>query len=169
MTRFVSIFSLLLVFASLTQLSAQQQATVGRASNIIDELQRYDFGKGEIIINQSNAIRNLIGKRGQGANVELDNNQPYLVVQGYRTQVFTGNNQRISKEEALRKEKEIKERFPELSTYVTYSAPFWRLRVGDFYSHEEAYHTKLMLSKAFPSYGKEIYIVKEDIRIPLEY
>ena len=66
-----------------------------------------------------------------------------------------------------RAEKEIKEKFPELTTYVTYTAPFWKLRVGDFRSHEEAYDLKRKLVEAFPTYGKEIYIVKEEVNIPL--
>ena len=105
--------------------------------------------------------------RLQGANVETTDDETYLKMQGFRTQVFSGNNQRASKEEAFQKEKEIKERFPDVPTYVSYNAPFWKLRVGDFRSHEEAYHMMRQLMDAFPSYGKEMYIVKEEIKIPL--
>ena len=75
--------------------------------------------------------------------------------------------QRKSKDEAFRKEKEIKELFPDVSTYVTYNAPFWRLRIGDFRSHEEAYHMQRLLMDAFPAYRKEMYIVREEVKIPL--
>ena len=64
-------------------------------------------------------------------------------------------------------EKEIKKLFPDVTTYVTYNAPFWRLRVGDFRSHEEAYHMQRLLMDAFPAYKKEMYIVKEEVKIPL--
>ena len=40
-------------------------------------------------------------------------------------------------------------------------------RVGDFRSHEEAYRMMRILMEAFPKYGKEMYIVREEIRIPL--
>ena len=73
----------------------------------------------------------------------------------------------LSKDEAFRKEKEIKELFPDVSTYVTYNAPFWRLRIGDFRSHEEAYHMQRLLMDAFPAYRKEMYIVREEVKIPL--
>ena len=65
------------------------------------------------------------------------------------------------------KEKEIKELFPDVPTYVTYNAPFWRLRIGDFRSHEEAYHMQRLLMDAFPAYRKEMYIVREEVKIPL--
>jgi hypothetical protein len=41
------------------------------------------------------------------------------------------------------------------------------LRIGDYRSHEEAYHTMRVLMDAFPSYAKEMYIVREDVKIPL--
>ena len=67
---------------------------------------------------------------------------------------------------------ELKLRFflakgPDVPTYVSYNAPFWKLRVGDFRSHEEAYHMMRQLMAAFPKYGKEMYIVREEIKIPL--
>jgi hypothetical protein len=110
----------------------------------------------------------MVGVRMSGDNVEKTDSVSYLKINGYRTQVFSGNNQRSSKDEAFRKEREIKEVFPELPTYVTYNAPFWRLRFGDFRSHEEAYHTQRLLMEAFPAYKKEMYIVKEEVKIPLD-
>lgn len=87
----------------------------------------------------------MLGKRLHGEGVEKTDSTAFLKIQGYRTQVFSGNNQRKSKDEAFRKEKEIKELFPDVPTYVTYNAPFWRLRIGDFRSHEEAYHMQRLL------------------------
>jgi len=145
-------------------LSAQSEVNV---RTIFDALQEDRAGKGDVVINQSNAIRNLVGSRKYGANVETTGDESFLKLQGFRAQVFSGNNQRQSKDEAFNKEKEVKEIFPDVPTYVTYNAPFWRLRVGDFRTHEEAYHMMRELKTAFPSYGKEMYIVNEEIRIPL--
>ena len=136
-------------------------------STIFDALKQRNAGEGEVVVHQSQAIERLIGERMAGANVEMTDSISYLKIQGFRTQVFSGNNQRASKDEAFRKEKEIKEHFPENPTYVSYTAPFWTLRVGDFRSHEEAYHLMRQLMAAFPKYGKEMYIVREEIKIPL--
>lgn len=138
-----------------------------RITTIFDSFQEPSLGKGEVTINQSSAIHNLIGARLHGENVEKSGDEAYLKIQGFRAQVFSGNDQRKSKDEAFRKEKEIKELFPDVPTYVTYTAPFWRLRVGDFPSHEEAYHMMRLLMGAFPTYKKEMYIVKEEVKIPL--
>jgi len=135
---------------------------------IFDSLEEPATGKGDVVIHQSDAIRKLVGARKHGANVEqADDGDSFLIMDGFRTQVFSGNDHRLSKKEALDKEEQIKEQFPELTTYVEYMAPFWKLRVGDYRTHEEAYHVLRQLSGAFPSFAKEMYIVKEKIRIPL--
>lgn len=172
--RFLLLFCLLLSFvgsrAQVVLTEGENRDTVivvpGDPS-IFDALEKSAPGEGRVVIHQSEAIRKLVGERMRGENVEATDSLVYLKMQGYRTQVFSGNNQRASKDEAFQKEKEIKELFPDLPTYVTYTAPFWKLRVGDFRSHEEAYRMMRILMDAFPQYGKEMYIVREEIKIPL--
>ena len=142
--------------------------SVESAKTIFDAWQEACSGQGSVIVHQPENLRNRVGKRLYGEGVEKTDSTAFLKIQGYRTQVFSGNNQRKSKDEAFQKEKEIKELFPDVPTYVTYNAPFWRLRVGDFRSHEEAYRMQRLLMDAFPAYGKEMYIVKEEIKLPLE-
>ena len=159
--------ALLLMLLCVAGVSAQE-ATDGPIQTIFDDLQTSKPGKGEVIIHQPEALRKMIGVRMYGENVEKTDSTAYIKIQGFRTQVFSGNDQRKSKDEAFEKEKMIKELFPTVPTYVTYTAPFWKLRVGDFRSHEEAYHMQRLLMTAFPSFGKEMYIVKEEVRIPLD-
>lgn len=151
----------LFLFASLACPLFAQEELIGQPISIVDVLQESTPGKGEVVIHQSASIRNLIGTRQQFTE-EVE----YMEVPGFRAQVFSGNL-KTSKEEAFKREKEIKESFPEMMTYVTYVAPFWRLRIGDYRSHEEAYRTMRLLMDAFPSYAREMYIVKEDVKIPL--
>ena len=151
---------------SVTGASAQTSVD-GSAQTIFDDLQTSKPGKGEVIVNQPEALRKMVGVRLYGDNVEKTDSTAFLKIQGFRTQVFSGNSQRKSKDEAFEKEKKIKELFPDVPTYVSYTAPFWKLRVGDFRSHEEAYHMQRLLMTAFPSFGKEMYIVREEVKIPL--
>jgi hypothetical protein len=144
-------------------LSAQDNEDMGIIS-IFDELARFEMGCGTVIIRQSEEIRNLVGTRCFTG----DNTANTLTTMGYRIQVFAGNNRGYSRAEAFEKANEIKEVFPELSTYVTYPVPFWRLRVGDFRAIEEARFALHRLSLTFPAYAKEMYIVREDIRISLD-
>jgi len=152
------------LFFTVTSVFAQEELPV---KTIFDSLQESGLGKGDVVVHQSDAIKELVGARQFGANVERLNGEVFLKLEGFRAQVFSGNNQRSSKNEALQKEKEVKEVFPDVSTYVTYTAPFWKLRVGDFRTHEEADYILRQLKEAFPSYGKEMYIVQSEIKIPL--
>ena len=165
MQRLSCILSLCMLLGA-SVLSAQTDVD-GQAEDIIDALQERVPGKGTVVVRGPDALRNMLGKRLHGEGVEKTDSTAFLKIQGYRTQVFSGNNQRKSKDEAFRKEKEIKELFPDVPTYVTYNAPFWRLRIGDFRSHEEAYHMQHLLMDAFPAYRKEMYIVREEVKIPL--
>ena len=131
---------ILLLFAFLmagTSSLFAQTALEGERSTIFDALQRSGLGKARSLsINPPLSARWWVSVCVERTWRRRDS-LTFLKVQGYRTQVFSGNNQRVSKDEAFRKEKEIKELFPEVPTYVTYNAPFWKLRVGDFRSHEE--------------------------------
>jgi len=156
---------MLMMLGGIFTLSAQEGLNLER-STIFDSLADRGAGKGEVVINQSPAIQRMVSTRSE-SNIERAENVTYIKTQGYRVQVFSGNNQRNSKDEAFRKEQEVKEHFPEVHTYVSYNAPFWRLRVGDFGSHEQAYYLLRQLSDAFPKFGKEMYIVKEEVKIPV--
>lgn len=87
---------------------------------------------------------------------------------GYRVQVFSDNNPRTAKAEASSKERIISARFPQYQAYVRYNAPYWRLRVGDFRTQQEADHAAEELRKAFPAYSKEIRVVRDRITLPAE-
>ncbi|MDR1200043.1 MAG: SPOR domain-containing protein [Tannerellaceae bacterium] len=167
MKPFLFFTGLFLFLACFGNVSAQYFP--GQHTTIFDTLQEKQPGKGEVTIDQPLNIKNMVGARQSGRNVETSDGRSFLKTQGYRVQVFSGNNQRTSKDEAFQKEQQIKEAFPDLKTYVTYTAPFWRLRVGDYSSHDEAYHTQRQIAEALPSFGKEMYIVREEIQIPLDY
>jgi len=137
---------------------------------IVDKINKKEPGKGTVRIIQDEAVSEQIGHPGQSLNSFAD--QPgedrYIEISGWRVQVFAGNNQRLSKEEAFRKEADIKSRYTNLSTYVTYTAPFWRLRVGDFQTFKDANDQLNRLKDSFPAYGREMSIVKEKILIKEE-
>ncbi|MCM1051762.1 MAG: SPOR domain-containing protein [Paenibacillus sp.] len=85
---------------------------------------------------------------------------------GYRVQVFSDNNVRTAKAEATSKQRVISARFPQYQTYVRYTSPYWRLKVGDFRTQQEANAVADELRKAFPAYSKEIRVVRDRISLP---
>ena len=137
--------------------------------SIFDALEkRPKPGEGGVIVHQSEGIKRLVGTRIDSDNVDMASGKTYIKTMGYRIQVYSGNNQRTSKEEASSLQKKIKELSPGNETYIEFIAPFWKLSVGDFPTFEEASIIKRDLHKAFPQRKNEIYIIVSEIRLPLE-
>lgn len=84
---------------------------------------------------------------------------------GYRVQVFSDNNPRTAKNEAHSKAAAIREAFPQWATYITYDSPYWRLRVGDFRTYDDATHAVVELKNAFPAYRRELRVVRDRIKV----
>lgn len=166
MKKISCIILIMFVAASGSHFS-QAFAQTNPPETIFDSLNEPGAGKGAVTIRQETAVRQMVGRRLSGDKVEKNADQSFLKVDGFRAQVFSGNDQRKSKDEAAQKEKLIKELFPDVPTYVIYTAPFWRLRVGDFSSREEALQMQRQLMGAFPTFAKEMYIVKDEVKIPL--
>ena len=124
-------------------------------------LQNGEIGKGKIKISQDDRIKDLIGKRKE-VTVARNN---FTVGKGYRVQVFSGNNQSTSKKQAFERDANMKRDMPEVETYITFKSPFWRLRAGNCRTYEEAHEIMRKIKELFPQYGKETYIVEEDIKI----
>ncbi|MDR3060772.1 MAG: SPOR domain-containing protein [Dysgonamonadaceae bacterium] len=135
-------------------------------SSIVAVLQSNDSqnSKGVIRITADPGINSLIGTPWNSFAKDME----YIKVQGFRVQAFSGNDSRISKDEAYRKEQVIKEAFPGEKTYIDYRPPRWSLRVGDFRTKEEAIVFLQELKKTFPEFGREMYVVKVDeVNIPV--
>ena len=124
--------------------------------------------EGRVVVHQSDEIKQLVGTRIDSKNVDAINGKTYLITMGYRIQVYSGNNQRTSRDEAYSFQTKIKGMYPDISTYVGYDAPIWKLHVGDFRSFEEASLMLRELRGAFPREKNEIYIIEDEIRLHLD-
>lgn len=147
--------SLLLIAFLLSALFASAQ------DNIVKNLERNVPGQGKVTIHQDARIEALIGR----AHISTGSDKKVLKSQGYRVQVYAGNNTSRAKNEAQSVGTRIKEYFPELSVYTSFHSPRWLCRVGDFRSIEEA--DAMMRRLRATGVFKEVSIVKEQINIPL--
>ena len=130
-------------------------------NNIVKSLERNVPGQGKVTIHQDARIEALIGQEYIPNGTE----NRVLKSQGYRVQVYAGNNTSRAKNEAHSVGSRIKEYFPELSVYTSFHSPRWLCRVGDFRSIEEA--DAMMRQLRATGVFKEVSIVKEQINIPL--
>ncbi len=82
---------------------------------------------------------------------------------GYRVQVFDDNNVRSARGDAQSRKHQIETRFPEFPVYVTFSSPYWRVKVGDFKTRGEAEAAMAEIRHAFPAMAKSLRIVRDRI------
>lgn len=82
---------------------------------------------------------------------------------GYRIQIFSAADPRTAKNEARTRARNVEARFAEYPTYVEYKAPYWRTRVGNFRTSDEAEQAADEIKAAFPAYAREIRVVRDRI------
>jgi len=164
--KFFHLFLLICLFP-LTAF-AQDSSSEAKAETIVDRINKLEPGKGSVKVIQDESITNRLGSKDKKPAGTEAAPVTYIEMMGFRIQVFAGNNQRISKGEAYTKESDVKSLFPEMSTYVVYTAPFWRLRVGDFQTFQEAQRMMTKLRGEFHTFGREMSIIKEKVRVKVK-
>lgn len=83
---------------------------------------------------------------------------------GYRVQIYSSNQQQTAKSEALELEGKLRESITH-SIYVQYLPPFWKVRIGDFRTYEEAKEYKKQFVALFPELMGDTYIVRDKIQV----
>ena len=152
------------IVLSFVMLSVANAANpVGGTVEIIDRIQ----SDGNIVINQPDALTERLKMHKSDLDDDDNESSAAKTTVGYRIQVFSDANSATAKNEAQDKERNILSRFPSLNTYITYNAPSWRLRVGDFRNREEAEEMMKELKNAFPSFSRELIIVRDRINLGL--
>ena len=160
---FFTVFTLIMAIGGYNTIYAQSPQF-----SIFDSFESPKAGKGVVIVHQSEAIKQLVGTRIDNENVVVLNGKTHIVTEGYRIQVFSGNIPRTSKDEATSLQAKLKELYPNMESDVRYNAPFWKLHVGNFRSYEEASLMLRELRSLYPQKKNEIYIIEDDIRLPLD-
>lgn len=115
----------------------------------------------------SGAQRQAAPKKGTGgvavdANGSVANQTVIGQITGYRVQVLFSsakNGRAIGQERA----KKIALKYPQYRAYMTYVAPRWRLRFGDFKTYEDARVLANLIKNAFPEWRTEVAIVTDKI------
>ena len=85
-------------------------------------------------------------------------------VDGYRVQVYSSNQQQTAKGEALELETRLKDKINQ-TLYVQYLPPFWKVRIGDFRTYDEAKEYKKLFVQQFPDLMGDTYIVRDKILV----
>ena len=158
----------LILFLSLTFWVDAQ--TSRQKNEILKELNSRGPGKGNVTVYEDESIKQILGRpMGPPRTIysDAEGSVQYYKMRGFKIQAFSGNDQRTSRDEANRKQSLITNQYPDHEAVVLFETPFWRLRVGNFQSRPEAEAALQQLRESFPSFGKEMYIVVDEVKIPI--
>lgn len=91
-------------------------------------------------------IDSLIARR-IALNKGVNKDGTPIIVYGYRVQVFFGNDRKQAYNEQAR----FNSLYPEYATYISYTQPNYRVKVGDFRTRAEAQRLMTELRPQFPT------------------
>ena len=169
--------SLIFCLGALT-ISAQQTFT--------DRLQQVVESAGRIVLHQDKSITDLVNgttkkpaatsaRKGQidstlshltdSTAVDSLSLGPKVKINGFRIQVYFGDNSRQGKTEARAAGLRFRNSFPELPVYVNFVSPHWLCRAGDFRTMEEAGEVLRQIREM--GIFREAVIVKSKINVRL--
>lgn len=148
-------------------LNAQQQS---QNKAILNELNSVSPGKGRVTVYEDEAISHVLGRSMAPPRTVYStaDGVRFYRMRGFKIQAFSGNNQRTSRNEAQQKQGLLNTSFPEHETVILFESPFWRLRVGNFQTREEANTVLREMRQAFPAFGREMYVVVDEVKIPVD-
>lgn len=110
---------------------------------------------GSVVVNKDSRLNILSQKQIEINHRALVRNTSH--VSGYRIQVI--NTQ--SRDEANNVKAEMLRRFPDQKAYLLYKAPYFKVRMGNFLSKNDAEPFRRMISDLYPSRG--IYLVSDTV------
>ena len=84
---------------------------------------------------------------------------------GFRIQAYTDNNSKTGKASTQKRARDIAMKFPQYRSYISYKAPSWRLRIGDFKTQQEAKAALNRIKSVYPNFAREMVIVRDRINI----
>ncbi|MEI6577610.1 MAG: SPOR domain-containing protein [Bacteroidota bacterium] len=110
---------------------------------------------GKLTIFQDNRVNELIEK-----HIALNKRQEG-VIDGYRIQIFFDSGAE-SKKRAMETKKDFQDKYTDIPSYLSFSEPFFKIRVGDFRRKVEADGLLHKINLIYPN----AYIVRDKISYP---
>lgn len=111
------------------------------------------------VIYQSEALTNFMEQRINYVELTPD------TVSGWRLQVWSRHQREATQEEMFRLVDKIDALKLGVTVYPVFQAPNWKVRVGDYRSHDDALILKAEILKHMPELESEMSVVRDKVII----
>jgi len=146
--------SVIFLFILFSSQGYAQKDTLVQNSGISSQTAKMDELLGKLQIRQDPRITDLLIRHSQI-------NQRKRGTDGFRLEIYFSSDAR-AREHAERVKNEFNSLFPDITSYLLFQTPNFKVRIGDFRSKSEALKTKTYISSKYPN----AFIVKDNIRFP---
>lgn len=109
-----------------------------------------------VIVHQDSSIYRLMLDKHLG--IERGQEE----VNGFRVQVYSSNLQQKAKNESILLQQDLEKQISQ-PVYVLSEPPFWKVRIGNFRTREEANQYKETLLDLFPKLQSSTYVVPDKV------
>jgi hypothetical protein len=125
-----------------------------QAPSIISNLNQNQPGKGVVKVNHSQNLEDLLEK-----HIQL--NKKNNTIQGFRIRIFSDSGQQ-ARDKANGMRGKFMEIYPEVTTYLVFNTPNFKVYIGDYRTKSEALKMYKQIQKSFP----KAFIVSDKINPP---
>jgi len=146
--------SFIFCFMLLTSLGYAQTDSLGLNPGISSQTAKMEELLGKLQIRQDPRITDLLVRHSQI-------NQRKRGSDGFRLEIFFSSDNK-AREQAMRVKNEFNLIFPDITSYLLFQTPNFKVRIGDFRNKSEALKTKAHITSKYPN----AFIVKDIIRFP---
>lgn len=108
------------------------------------------------VIHQDSLVRELM------INKYLGIQRGVQEIDGYRVQVFSSNQQQSAKNKALLLQQDLSSQL-EMPVYTISEPPFWKVRIGNFLTRDEANNYRRTIVGQYPELQGSTYVVPDKV------
>ena len=146
--------SVIFLFILFSSQGYAQKDTLDQNTGISSQTAKMEELLGKLQIRQDPRITDLLIRHTQI-------NQRQRGTDGFRLEIYFSSDNK-AREQAERVRSEFNVVFPDITSYLLFQTPNFKVRIGDFRSKSEALKTKAYISSKYPN----AFIVKDNIRFP---
>ena len=166
MKRILFLSSILWLALSALSQNVEQDSILRLDSVVLDTIAAVDTVEvvlltdvmANAVVHQDSLVRELM------INKRLGIQRGVQEMNGYRVQVFSSNQQQSAKNRALLLQQDLSGQLKE-PVYAISEPPFWKVRVGNFLTREEANNYRMTFVAQYPELQGSTYVVPDKIII----
>lgn len=164
MKRILFLSSILWLALSALSQNVEQDSILRLDSVVLDTIAAVDTVEvvlltdvmANAVVHQDSLVRELM------INKRLGIQRGVQEMNGYRVQVFSSNQQQSAKNRALLLQQDLSGQLKE-PVYAISEPPFWKVRIGNFLTREEANNYRITFIAQFPELQGSTYVVPDKI------